>query len=182
MYDYELAEEFRGLFSYDEVTGKCIEKTKRNKCVEIGDEVGYLSEGYRKFHYKGRIYMVHRVIWLMVHNKWPDRLIDHKNGIRDDNSLKNLREATPQENCRNRHNLHRRNTSGYAGISKRRHPSGKENWYVRIKVDYTYIFLGLYPLDQLDKAVARRQAAEIEYFGEFAPSHDRMLEPSRTSV
>ena len=41
--------------------------------------------------------------------------VDHKNGITTDNSIKNLRWVTPQQNIMNR-GIHSNNTSGYIGV------------------------------------------------------------------
>lgn len=44
---------------------------------------------------------VHRLVWKLITGKDPDGLIDHINGIRDDNRPENLRDVTPNENALN---------------------------------------------------------------------------------
>ena len=78
------------------------------------------SGGYRyvnlTFDGKPRRMLAHRVVWALATGAWPEVEIDHRNGIRDDNRLSNLREATRSQN---KHNvgLSRRNTSGLRGVS-----------------------------------------------------------------
>jgi hypothetical protein len=43
-----------------------------------------------------------RVAWLMMTGKWPERQIDHRDGVRSNNRWVNLREASARENAQNR--------------------------------------------------------------------------------
>ena len=45
--------------------------------------------------------------------------------------------------------------------------SSKNGWVARIKVNEKDIYLGTY--NSLQDAIAARQQAEIDYFGDFAP-------------
>ena len=54
--------------------------------------------GYRYIRIDGQLYAAHRLAWLYIHGRWPVDQIDHINGIRDDNRLVNLREATNGQN------------------------------------------------------------------------------------
>ena len=58
-----------------------------------------------------RSFMAHHIIWAIHYKKWPKNQLDHINHIRDDNRIDNLREATVQENCKNRA-LNKRNKTG----------------------------------------------------------------------
>lgn len=59
----------------------------------------------------------HRVAWAIQTNEWPEHPIDHKNGIRDDNSWHNLRAADDQTNQWNRTTCSR-NKSGFKGVHR----------------------------------------------------------------
>ena len=69
----------------------------------VGKRAGYNGpKGYRSIWIDGEGYLVHRLIWLYVHGKFPPDQIDHINMKRSDNRIENLREATPQQNMRNK--------------------------------------------------------------------------------
>jgi len=118
--------------------------------------------GYRQVVIDGRPYKAHRVAWFIVWGGWPKAQIDHINGIRNDNRLTNLREATPTENNRNVRRR-RNNSSGVAGVWFEAR-SGK--WVAVIKIAGRVTRLGSFR--DLDEAAAARKAAEQHYFGEFA--------------
>lgn len=85
----------------------------------IGKMAGTLSssDGYRyvKCGKSRNRVAVHRVVFLMHHGYIPD-VIDHINGIRDDNRAENLRDALGQSNnCANQKKQHGR-TSKYKGV------------------------------------------------------------------
>lgn len=61
----------------------------------------WITDGYRSIILDGRPYASHRLAWLYVHGEWPKELIDHINGVRDDNRISNLRECTGAENQQN---------------------------------------------------------------------------------
>lgn len=65
---------------------------------------------------KGKSYMVHRVIWIMINGHLSsDLIVDHLDGNPFDNSVSNLCCKTVQKNNRNK-KKHRNNTSGHTGV------------------------------------------------------------------
>ena len=64
------------------------------------------SKGYLKTEIAGKTYAIHVLIWSMFNNRFPDnnKVIDHINGNRLDNSINNLREISVQGNAQNRTN------------------------------------------------------------------------------
>lgn len=112
----ELAREF---YDYDAETGVLRWRKKFCACVNPGDVAGTLnSDGYLQVGFKFKVYTVHRVAWLHATGKWPDGVIDHINGIRTDNRLVNLRDASLAVNQHNRRGLARNNTSGFTGVRR----------------------------------------------------------------
>lgn len=88
--------------------------------------------------------------------------IDHANGHGSDCRRINLRDATDQENCRNRRKALRA-TSKFKGVT---YKARDLLWEVRIVVDYKSIALGTFK----DETIAARayDAAARKYFGAFA--------------
>jgi hypothetical protein len=102
------------LFDYKD--GKLLHKNKLNNGLQAGSIVGSKDkDGYLKTLIKRKPYRVHRLVWIM-HYGYEPKILDHINGIPDDNRIENLREATLSQNNLNRR-MHKRNTTGYKGVS-----------------------------------------------------------------
>jgi HNH endonuclease/AP2 domain len=100
------------------------------------------SSGYKTF-WIGRIMKVHRIVYFAHNQDWDikdnscDNSIDHKNGVRHDNRIENLRTATNQQNGQNQVNA--RGTS----FNKKR-----KKWSAQIYVNYKKIHLGYYDTEE----------------------------------
>ena len=101
-------------FDYDASTGKL---WHRRNGREAGCKFRATNGNtqYRSLGFEGKSYLVHRLIWMMVHGVWPIGHMDHMNGDGLDNRLSNLRVATPAQNQANS-NMQKNNTSGYKGV------------------------------------------------------------------
>lgn len=109
------AAKVREWLDYDPVTGVLTWKEAVNGRIKIGMRAGTLHHtGYRIITLSRNIYMEHRVVWLWVHGKWPDDQLDHRNRIKNDNRVKNLREADRLQNAINC--PRRRNRFGVRGV------------------------------------------------------------------
>jgi len=108
----------------------------------------------------------HRVVWALMTGAWPQRQIDHRNGVRDDNRWSNLREATPQQNVWNRGPTSRSKT-GVAGVYQ---PMGSSGFIAQIAAHGLTRHLGSFAT--LDAAAAARKRAEEQFYGEFARQSD----------
>lgn len=107
----------RKLVSYDPDTGSMTWLVTKGRCVK-GREVGNPhSCGYRETHIGGHRIYVHRLVWLYHYGKMPGGQIDHINGDRSDNRIKNLRAVTQQQNSANMR-MKSNNKSGYKGVTK----------------------------------------------------------------
>jgi hypothetical protein len=87
--------------------------------------------------------------------------VDHINGNKSDNRPHNLRECSRTENLRNRSKVGK---SGVVGVC-RFNQNGK--WRAYIKVNGKQKHLGYF--EKKADAVAARNIAALEYYGEYAP-------------
>jgi hypothetical protein len=111
----------------------------------------------------GRLYSVHRVIFLWMTGRLPDPEVDHENHGRADNRWANLFEATKQKNMRNQ-TLRKDNISGRVGVSW---CADRDKFYAYIDVKGRRLHLGYH--DTFEAACAAREAAEVQYG--FHPNH-----------
>jgi hypothetical protein len=138
-------------------------KVVQHSRIKVGTIAGnYDSSGYRQVQFKGKKYMVHRIIWEMLKNKIPDNYtIDHINLNKSDNHIENLRLATHAENCRNR-KLRSDSTSQFKGVSWNK----KANKYQSsITLDGTQNHLGYF--NTPEEASQAYQKAAKKLHGEF---------------
>lgn len=104
--------------------------TSRCGRYKAGDAIGKLTQyGYLKAKVEGKCYLMHRLAWFYVHGKWP-LFIDHKNGVRTDNRIDNLRDTTQAINNQNVTSPRKDNRSGYIGVKT--HASGKFQANIRV--------------------------------------------------
>lgn len=143
----ELVERIRQWLTYDPLTGVCRWKVDRisghgKRQAVAGQVAGSLSKvhGYVIVTIEGRGIAAHQIAWLLSHGRWPAKFIDHINGVRNDNRLCNLREATHSQNCQNA-KLKSTNTTGAKGVYR----SGINSWGARIRHNGTLHNLGIFP-------------------------------------
>ena len=75
-------------------------------------------KGYLQVEIDGKPDRVHRVIWSYVNGQIPKgMMIDHVNGVTDDNRITNLRLVTNSQNQQNRHCAQSNNKLGIKGVS-----------------------------------------------------------------
>lgn len=97
------AERLREVVDYDAETGAFTRKVRTSGNTQVGRVVGNKSgTGYLYASVLGRRYSMHRLAWLYVRGRWPNGCIDHINGNRHDNRIRNLRECTKAQNQQNR--------------------------------------------------------------------------------
>ena len=114
------------LFEYKD--GSLYWKVKKAPHVKIGARVGSPEiNGYETVYVDGRNWRIHRLVFLMQHGFLP-KMIDHVNGIRNDNRIENLREANDQTNAYNA-KIRINNISGLKGVSWNKN---KQKWAVRV--------------------------------------------------
>lgn len=118
--------------------------------------------GYIQIKVDGRLYLAHRLAWMMFHGRSPSGQIDHINGDKSDNRIANLREATGSQNLRNR-GKPKNNTSGFKGVSWN---SGRRAWLATIHRKGSNKNLGYFATREAASDAYNRAA--LKYHGEFA--------------
>ena len=129
-----------------------------------GKKTGCLgSGGYLQVRIKYKLYLVHRLVWIM-HGKEPAPIIDHINGNKLDNRLENLRAVTQSQNSMNR-KQRSDNTSGIKGVRWSKH---KQKWIGTVGINYKSYSVGEFN-NKEDAAIAVAVLRE-KLHGEFAQS------------
>lgn len=155
----------REMFDYDPETGVITRKQCRVSRL-IGQEIGRIQkDGYVhvEFSWWSMRYnlLAHRLGWLIYYGEWPKDQLDHINGIRDDNRLCNLREATQAQNNANTR-MYKNNKSGHKNI---KWEPDRQRYGVFISYDNKLHRLGRFKT--LEEAIAVRNAKYKEIYGDF---------------
>ena len=145
MITQELVKEF---FIYE--NGNLYWKINRTGKAKQGTKAGcLLGKGYRSCKIQGQQFLVHRIIFLYHHGYLP-KFIDHINGVKDDNRVENLREATLSQNNSNS-KIRSNNTSGIKGVSW---DKKSKKWLVYINLHYQRKYIGRYnTIEEAEKAI-----------------------------
>lgn len=119
------AERLRQVLAYDPATGEFTWRVSgRGRFKRVGAKAGCVDHhGYVVIMIDGLSYQAHRLAWLHVHGEWPAHEIDHKFGVKTDNRISELRDATRTMNQENLRAARSDNSTGLLGVSPV--PSGK---------------------------------------------------------
>lgn len=148
---------------YEPETGLLFWKVRKPGMMP-GDTAGGLNgKGYINISIGGRLFLAHRVAWLLSVGEWPKEEIDHINHKKTDNRLTNLREASHKENSHNL-SLNKENLLGERGVDFKK---GTQKYRARIIVNGEEKHLGYFL--SISDAVRARLAAEKRYYKNFAP-------------
>jgi HNH endonuclease/AP2 domain len=137
-----------------------------NKCFTSrfsGKEAGRVNEiGYRVISINNRIYLAHRLAFLLMTGDYPKDRVDHINGDRSDNRWANLRECSHAQNLANT-GLWKSNSSGIKGVCW---DKSRNKWQSKIKVNGKMLHLGRY--DNKEDAARAVSEAYDKIYGEYA--------------
>jgi hypothetical protein len=112
--DFNLTQEYVSqLFEYKQ-NDLYRKKTVGSRAIKGQIAGSILKDGYRQVKIGLKSYKVHRIIFLMQYGYLPEQ-VDHINGNRSDNRLKNLRPATNATNQYNR-KPQRNNATGHKNV------------------------------------------------------------------
>ena len=139
----------------------------REKCGgrKMGVPAGNINRkhGYRQIRINGKMYLAHRLIWLIEKGEWPNGDLDHRDTDKLHNRIGNLRPATQSQNQANRGKREGNCSSEYKGVSWNRR---SRQWHSYILVRRKRIHLGYFE-DETEAAQAYNAAA-VQHFGEYA--------------
>ena len=96
-------EHLKNVFSYNEQNGKLYWKgglTRHKFGEKVGTSVINGASIYTIVWISGKLYLVHRVIFILIYGEVPKE-IDHINGNGEDNRICNLRQVTRKQNMMN---------------------------------------------------------------------------------
>ena len=113
----------------------------RAKCVKVGQKFGCINkDGYVSGRLYSKTYDEHKLVWLYFTGEWVTMIVDHKNGIRNDNRIGNLRLVTRQQNRFNS-KANAGTKSKYKGVTWY---SNMKKWRARLTHNGKPIHLGYY--------------------------------------
>ena len=136
----EVMAEARRLFTYDKNTGLFIRRVRSGMRGKVGVVAGRADQGYIRLRVLGGSYAAHRLAWAWEGGAEPKGQIDHINGDRADNRIKNLRDVDVPTNRENQRNARADNSLGVQGV--RRRPTGR--YEARLWVEGRSIQLGTF--------------------------------------
>lgn len=159
-------QQLRELLHYDPETGLFHWLVCLSNRAPAGSVAGRKAkaEPYLQISIHGKQYRAHRLAWLYVHGEFP-KFVDHRNGLKTDNRLVNLRPASKRENAWNA-GLSRRNKSGAKGVSW---SDRDQKWIAQICVDGRQTRIGAF--EDVD-------AAALAYAGVAEPLHREFYRPA----
>ena len=125
------------------------------------------TTGYIRIQIDGRRYYAHRLALFFVYGKWPTYYTDHIDGNRVNNSITNLREATPSQNRHNSNKSSNKKASRFKGVCWHRNLN---KWGAQIQDSGDHFHLGLFK-SEVEAAMAYNLEA-ARRFGSFCKLND----------
>lgn len=153
------ADYLRSILSYCPDSGE-IRWSKRRFGVKVGSVAGTDHKGYLRIRISGKMYLAHRVAWVMHYGSWPEIDLDHIDRDKRNNRINNLRMVDRSQSCVNRD--YPPGASGVRGVSK--HKCG---WQVSISMYGKNQYIGLF--QTIEEAEAARKGAEAILHKGFTP-------------
>ncbi len=128
--------------SYDPATGVFMWKKRAGSSCKMGVPIGVPERrGYRRICFRKNYIKLHQLAFFLMDGEWPRGIVDHINGITDDNRWSNLRVVNDRINRENIRAPKSNNSHGYLGVTW--HKSRKK-WQAQIQVNKKHIYLGIF--------------------------------------
>lgn len=153
--------DYWNLFDYKD--GQLFWKNKQSN-VKAGSVAGSkTAEGYLTVSIKKKRLLAHRIIYFMFHGKEPN-FVDHINGVKTDNRIENLREATLFTNAWNRPS----NKNSKTGVKNVCFDKQSKKWIVQLTANRKKLVHKIIEDFELAELVAME--ARNKFHGNFAYS------------
>ena len=111
-------QELKENLHYNPLTGIFTRLKSMTNTVKVGDIAGSKEKtGYVSITINNKHYRAHRLAWLYMTGEIPKGMIDHKDGVKDNNRFNNLREADKIQNGQNQNKARKGSSSGFLGVS-----------------------------------------------------------------
>lgn len=154
--EYPTRDRLRELFDYDATTGHLIRKAATKGYHGDRRITRTNDQGYIVTTLNGVSYRAHHLIWIWHHGMMVEEL-DHRNRVRNDNRLDNLRPCGRVPNCGNTGpRVH-----AYKGVT---FCKATGRWKAQLGVNYKNVNLGRF--DTIEQAALAYNEAAIRHFGE----------------
>jgi hypothetical protein len=153
----------KALLAYDPIKGELRWKVNRRPRGKRGALAGCRrKDGYLVIGIDGKMYLGHRIAWVIMKGRWPSEQIDHKNENPRDLRWESLRSATHGQNLQNI-KVYKSNTSGFKGVY---HHSSCARWGAMISVNKKKHHLGLFKTPEEASEAYKKAAKKLH--GKFA--------------
>lgn len=157
------------LLHYNPDTGVFTWRQNRGGKIKSGDAAGCINGGYMQIMVDYKHYASHRLAWFYVNGEWPIGDIDHEDLDGFNNKIKNLREATIQQNGQNKRNMAKiGRTSKWKGVcyDAGRNGNRVKCWKMYIKIPSGRIIQRNY--EDEHEAAEEYMFLAIQHHGDFA--------------
>ena len=139
-------DELKEILHYNPDTGIFIWIKPNSFRMKIGDEAGWLTKKeYMRVTIKYKCYLLHRLAWLYMFGNFPKNLLDHINGVRNENRICNLREASESQNIFNS-KPRKDNATGFKGVY---FDKNKSKYHARCQINKKGHSLGYFETAEL---------------------------------
>lgn len=129
------------LFDYDPETGLFTRKVAVSASASGRVMTNLNTGGHVQFAIDRHLYQAHRLAWLYVNGSFPSGFIDHINGVKTDNRIANLRDATRSINAQNLREARSDNKQKLLGVCWKK---ANKKFVAQIQVDGRVRHLGLF--------------------------------------
>ena len=157
--DNEFLQKLRDALNYNPETGEFTWEISAGR-VRAGSLAGCVdkSRGRLCVNFQGKLYLAHRLAWLLAYGKWPDEMIDHIDGNPLNNRISNLRDVSQSLNQQNQRKASANNSTGFLGVSFHKQTA---KFQARIALNGKLKHLGLFPTAELAHAAYLAVKREI---------------------